>query len=279
MSVKRGGTVIVTGAGGEGCGRAIARRFSAAGASVVIADIDVEGGEKTVRFITEAGGRALFRRTDVRNADDMRALVPAGEAAFGPLAVFVNNASGPRFRPDAPLEDWIETAETELLGTMHGTRFAVDALRRAGGGAIVNMASISALAHGRESRGSPAYDAANAGVIRLTTSLAWLAGTDGIRVNCLAPGWIATEGPRQYWQSLSPDQRKERSVPSKLLEIDSVADMVVHIAEDENLAGRVLAWSSEDAEPHLVEWADRGYARWATYVTRPSGAVTAPVAR
>ncbi len=253
MSSEPQRTVIVTGAGGAGCGRAIARRFSATGAAVVVADVDVSGGEETVRLIASAGGRAAFRRADVRHADEMRELVAFGEETFGPLAVFVNDASGPPYRPDLPLEFWIDTAEIELLGTMHGVRAAIDALRRAGGGAIVNMASISSLAHGRGSRGSPSYDAAKAGVIRLTTSLAWLAQSDGIRVNCLAPGWIATDGPRQYWQSLTAEQRTALGVPSRLLSIESVAELVVQIARDTALAGRVLFWSSEDDRPRLIE--------------------------
>jgi NAD(P)-dependent dehydrogenase (short-subunit alcohol dehydrogenase family) len=75
----------------------------------------------------------------VRDDQQVRDLVGFGEETFGPLAVFVNNASGPLFRPDQPLEDWAETVATELLGTMHGTRCAIDALRRSGGGAIVNV--------------------------------------------------------------------------------------------------------------------------------------------
>ena len=96
-------------------------------------------------------------------------------------------------------------------------------------------------------------------MIRLTTTLAGLAGTDGIRVNCLAPGWIATDGPRQYWKSLTPAQRVERGVPSKLLKTSDVAGAVVRLAADRSLAGRVLVWWSED-EPRLVQWSDRGYA-------------------
>lgn len=132
-------------------------------------------------------------------------------------------------------------------------------MRVAGGGAIVNIASISALWHGRKTAGGfPGYDVAKAGMIRLTTRLAPLAEKYNIRVNCLAPGWIATEGPKQYWESLTPTERIERGVPSKLLTVDQVSDAVLRLADDQSLAGRVLVWWSEDA-PYLIQWGDRGY--------------------
>ena len=136
-------------------------------------------------------------------------------------------------------------------------------MRRVGGGAVVNIASISGLWHGRRTPGVvPAYDVAKMGMIRLTTTLAGLAESDGIRVNCLAPGWIATDGPRQYWESLTPAERLERGVPSKLLSMAQVCDAVVRLATDTSLAGRVLVWWSED-EPRLIQWGDRGYAQFA----------------
>src|SRR4029077_8013418 len=135
----------------------------------------------------------------------------------------------------------------------------VEAMRRSGGGAIVNIASISALWHGRRTPGgAPAYDAAKAGLLRLTTGLAELAKSDGIRVTCLAPGWIATDGPRQYWESLTPEQRVERGVPSKLLSTAQVGDAVVGLATDRSLLGRVLVGWPDD-EPRLIQWGDRGY--------------------
>ena len=251
-------TVIVTGAGGAGCGRAIAARFARDGAAVVVSDIADTGGHETVGLIKRDGGRAVFHRTDVRDERQVKELIAFSERTFGGVTVMVNNASAP-FRPEEPLEHWADTMQTDLLGAMFGTRHAIDALRRANGGAIVNIASITGLWHGRTSPGGvPAYDAAKAGVIRLTTALAGLAESDGIRVNCLAPGWISTPGPREYWEALTPAQRVERGVPSKLLSASQIASAVVLLATDRSLAGRVLAWWSED-EPRLVNWGDRGY--------------------
>jgi len=181
---------IVTGAGGTGCGRALAARFARDGAAVVVSDVNDAGGAETVRLIAAEGGTAAFCRTDVRDEQQVRDLITFGERTFGGVTVLINNASAP-YRPGEPLEHWADTVQTDLLGAVFGTRHAIDAMRRAGGGAVVNIASISALWHGRKTPGvSPAYDTAKAGMIRLTTTLAGLAESDGIRVNCLAPGWI-----------------------------------------------------------------------------------------
>jgi NAD(P)-dependent dehydrogenase (short-subunit alcohol dehydrogenase family) len=249
--------VVVTGAGGTGCGRAIAARFALRGDAVVASDINETGGHETVRLIARAGGRAAFFRADVRSESEAHALASFAEATFGGLHVLINNASAPR--GGDRLEEWTEALETDLLGAIYATRWAIESMRRAGGGAVVNIASISALWHGRRTAGGfPGYDVAKAGMICMTTRLASLAKTDGIRVNCLAPGWIATDGPRQYWESLTPSERAERGVPSRLLTADQVAEAVVRLADDVSLAGRVLVWWSEDA-PQLIQWGDRGY--------------------
>ncbi len=187
----------MTGSGGTGCGRAIAVRLASLSASVVVSDIDDAGGEETVRLIRNSGGRATFLHADVCDEQQVRQLVVVAEETFGDVGVLVNNASGP-FRQGFEMDHWANTAQTEFIGTLHATRYAVEAMRRHGGGAIVNIASISALWHGRKTEGgAPVYDAAKAGLLRLTTGLAGFASADNIRVNCLAPGWIATDGPRQ----------------------------------------------------------------------------------
>jgi NAD(P)-dependent dehydrogenase (short-subunit alcohol dehydrogenase family) len=253
-----GKIAIVTGSGGVGCGRAIAQRFAAEGAAVVVSDIHRERGEEVRRLIEQSGGRAAFFAADVRVEDQARGLVAFAEETFGALHILVNNASAP-YRPGEPLDHWQDTVQTDLLGTMYTTRAAIDALRRAGGGAIVNISSISALWHGRPTHNaSPSYDLAKAGVIRLTTGLGWLGAKEGIRVNCLAPGWIAVPEVLAYWETLTPAQRTERSVPSRLLQTGQIADAVMRLATDQSLAGRVMVWWSED-EPGFIPWADRGY--------------------
>jgi NAD(P)-dependent dehydrogenase (short-subunit alcohol dehydrogenase family) len=252
-------TAIVTGSGGSGCGRAIALRLAREGAAVIVSDTNIAGGEETLRLIQTFGGRAAFRPADMRQETQIRDLVAFAASEFGPLGVLVNNATAP-FAHGYEMENWLRTVETDFVGPLLATRYAVEAMRQAGqGGAIVNISSISALWHGRRiSSGAPVYDAAKAGLLRLTTGLAEFAKTDNIRINSLAPGWIATDGPRQYWESLTPEQRSERGVPSRLLTTEQIAGVVVRLATDESLAGRVVFWWS-DEEPKLLAWGDRGY--------------------
>src|ERR1700682_896200 len=221
-----GKVAIITGAGGNGCGRAIACRLAREGAVVVVSDVDEAGGQETLRRISSEDGRAAFFRADVRVEEQVRSLIRFAEKSFGGLGILVNNASAP-FHPEAPLEYGADAVQTDLLGTMFGTRLAIDTMRRGGaGGAIVNISSISALWHGRK-HAAPGYDTAKAGVIRLTTMLAWLGEEESIRVNCLAPGWIASEQVRTYWEPLSSEERAAPGAPSRLLRLAGGAEPVV----------------------------------------------------
>jgi NAD(P)-dependent dehydrogenase (short-subunit alcohol dehydrogenase family) len=254
--------VIVTGAGGVGCGRSISVRFASSGASVIVSDIDDAGSYETVRLIEQNGGRAVFFRADVRKEKQVRDLVSFAEAQFGGVDVLVNNASAPH---GETIDKWMDSLETDLLGAIYATRWTIEAMRRRGGGAIVNVASISALWHGRKTSGGfPGYDIAKAGMIRMTTRLASLAETDGIRVNCLAPGWIATEDVRRHWEQMTPAERAARGVPSRLLTTEQISEAVVRLGEDRSLAGRVLVWWSEGT-PRLIEWGDRGYHKFVEF--------------
>jgi NAD(P)-dependent dehydrogenase (short-subunit alcohol dehydrogenase family) len=257
--ILKGCCAIVTGSGGTGCGRAIALRLAAEGAVVIVSDTNSAGGEETLRLIESSGGRAVFRAADMRVESQVRDLMSFAANDCGPLGVLVNNATAP-FAHGYEMENWLATVETDFIGPLVATRYAVEAMRQARqGGAIVNISSISALWHGRRTpAGAPVYDAAKAGLLRLTTGLAELAKTDNIRVNCLAPGWIATGGAREYWESLTPEERADRGVPASLLTTAQIADAVVRLATDDSLAGRVLFWWSDD-EPKLLAWGDRGY--------------------
>ena len=258
MNIK-GKAAVVTGAGGGGSGRAIARRLARDGAQVVVSDIDEEGALKTVEAIRAEGGRAVSFRADVKNESDIKALIALAEKQYGGLDILVNNASGPGYHPEAPLEYWFETVQTDLFGTLYATRHAIDAMHKRGGGAIVNIGSTSALAHGRlNSGGSPAYDVAKAGAIRLTTMLAWLGQHENIRVNCLVPDWVASPNVKAYFDSLAPEQRGKDGIPETLTTLDEIADAVAALITNDALAGRVLVlWTGKPAG--LIPVGDPGY--------------------
>lgn len=250
---------IVTGGGGSGTGRAIARRLGADGATVVVADIDEAGGRETVRLVEADHGRAVFVRADVGVDTEIDALFAFAEKELGGVDVLVNNASaipsGEGF-----LDGWTESVRVDFLGTLTATQRAVDALARRGGGAIVNVSSTSALPFGRAHVRWPAYDAAKAAVVRLTTALEPLRETHGVRVNCVVPGWIGTPHIHEFYDRLSAEQRREIGAPDVLLSPqDDIAPAVVRLATDETLAGRVLVLEN-GAPPRLIRFGDRGYA-------------------
>ena len=187
--LNESGAVIVTGAGGVGCGRSISTRFATSGANVVVSDIDEVGGRETVRLIEQGGNRAAFFRADVRNESQVKELVLFAEKTFGGVSVLVNNASAPH--GGLEIETWMDSIATDLLGALFATRWAIEAMRRGRGGAVVNIASISALWHGRKTPGGiPGYDVAKAGMIRMKTRLASLARTGRVLV------WWSEDAPR-----------------------------------------------------------------------------------
>jgi NAD(P)-dependent dehydrogenase (short-subunit alcohol dehydrogenase family) len=253
-----GKIAIVTGSGGEGSGRAAALRLAAEGCHVIVSDINESGGRETQRLIALAGGRAEFFRCDVSVQDDVARLVAFAEEKCGGLDILVSNASGPGYRPGAAIEDSYDTVRIDLFGALYGVHFGVAAMKRRGGGTIVNISSTSALCHGSRHSKMPAYDIAKIGVLRLATTHAHLRETANIRVNCLIPDYVATPDVKSYWDALTPEQRKHSGAPPVLTTLDEIAQAIVALVRDDSLAGRALVmWSGQP--PGLIAAEDRGY--------------------
>lgn len=188
---------IITGAG-SGIGRATAIIMAREGAKVVVADISERGGEETVALVKQAGGDALFCRTDVTLEDQVKNLVETAVRIFGRLDCAVNNAGfGNRMAMTAELElsDWTPVLNLCLLSTFMCMKYEIPAMLRTGGGAIVNTASNSALlAVPTQS----AYCAAKAGVVGLTRTAAIEYASQGIRANSVCPGLILTPAIQKF---------------------------------------------------------------------------------
>jgi NAD(P)-dependent dehydrogenase (short-subunit alcohol dehydrogenase family) len=110
---------------------------------------------------------------------------------------------------------------------------------------------------------------AKAGVLRLTTMLSSLGANDNIRVNCIVPDWVATPDVQAYWESLTPDQRALRGIPGRLTTVEEIANVVLPLVTDDTLAGRVVAWWSDD-RPRLIPWGDPGYASLEPFEPAPT---------
>jgi NAD(P)-dependent dehydrogenase (short-subunit alcohol dehydrogenase family) len=186
-----GKVAVITGAA-SGIGRASAIRFASEGAAVVVTDLNAQGGEETVTECKRSGGRAVFHRVDVTSEADVKAAVDRAVSDFGKLDTIFNNAglAGAIGKiEETTAENWDRTFSILLRAVFLGMKYAVPAMRKAGGGSIISTASIAGL---RGGAGPHAYSAAKAGVVNLTRSVALEVGKDRIRVNCICPGGINT---------------------------------------------------------------------------------------
>jgi len=182
---------LVTGAA-SGIGRAIAGRYADNGARVAVSDVDEEGGQETVRLIEEGGGAATFVRADVSDPEACEALVRRTVEAYGRLDIACNNAGiggEQAMTADYPVEAWQRVLAINLSGVFYCMKYEIPALLEAGGGSIVNVASILGQV-GFET--APAYVAAKHGVVGLTKTAALEYSAQGVRVNAVGPAFIRT---------------------------------------------------------------------------------------
>ena len=237
-----GKLAIVTGAA-WGIGRATTRALVAEGARVLATDVEDEQ-EGLQEVVAMGDGAVVACVADAASEPDWQRAVEHAGRELGGVDVLVNNAGGhrpPNF-PDAPVERWSGVLDVNLRGVMLGTQTVLDPMRRRGGGAIVNVSSVAGLL--REPYAAAEYAAAKAGVIALTTSLGSLWESDRIAVTCVCPDWVLTEAVERAVERMTPEERAE---VRGLVPVDEIADLIVKLAGDEALAGRVMVrWADED---------------------------------
>jgi NAD(P)-dependent dehydrogenase (short-subunit alcohol dehydrogenase family) len=224
--------VIVTGAA-SGIGLACATLFGQHGARVVISDVDDKKGEQAVAQVQEAGVQAAYKACNVAKPEQVEALVQFALDTYGGLHVMVNNAGiGGAQAPTAehPLDAWQQVIDINLSGVFYGTRYAIPAILKSGGGAIVNVASIlGAVAFAN----SVAYVAAKHGVVGLTRTTALEYSAKGIRVNAVGPGFIRTPLLSSLEEQPEVMEMLIRAHPiGRLGEPHEVAELVVWLASD-----------------------------------------------
>lgn len=232
----QGKTALITGGGG-GIGRASALLFAHEGASIVVADIDDKTGNETARLVQEAGGQAIFSHADVSVAADCERMVAAAEETFGGLHVLLNNAGIMDGRDgDAIMTElavWELTLRVNLTGVFLGCKYGIPALRRAGGGSVINVASFVAKVGAATAQ--LAYTASKGGVLSMTRELAVIHARENIRVNALCPGPLHTELLMKFLDTGEKRARRLVHIPmGRFGEAEEMAQAALYLASDES---------------------------------------------
>ena len=238
-----GKIALITGAG-AGLGRELAIGFARAGAHVLIADLDAGAARDVAALVRAEGTRAWSVQVDLRDDDQVEALVATATSLGGPQ-ILVNNAggwgTGDHQFPLSPVAEWNAVLDLNLRAPMLLTQLCLEPMQRAGGGVVVNIASSGGVGHA--AYGSPEYGAAKAGLIRLTACLADLPATHGVRAACVVPDWIVLDRAHERVAAMSA---AERAAIAPLIPPQDVVDAVLDLVRDDTRSGSVVElWGGE----------------------------------
>ena len=244
---------IVTG-GGSGIGKATCELFAEEGAAVVVAEINPAGGQATAEAINSRGGQARFVQTDVADEESVRNMVGEAIDQFGRIDILVNNAAVFVLKGiEASVEEWRHILETNVMGTALVAKHAVPEIRKAGGGAIVNLGSISSFI---AQPNFVTYNATKAAIANMTRCMALDLADDNIRVNAVCPGTVWTP----IVERLTADEGLDRAAADAHPDWGG-AHMIHRIAEPREIANAILFLASDDASFITAEclMVDGGY--------------------
>ena len=233
-----GKVAIVTG-GASGIGRAICEVFAEEGARLTIADIDVEGGEQTLASVRAAGGKAQFVATDVSKEADVEAMVQAAVDAHGGVDILVNDAAAFVFGEvqDVSDADWARVFGVNVIGQAYCVKHVMPHMQSAGGGAIVNLASVSSFI---AQPGFIPYNASKGAVVQLTRCLAMDLAPYNIRVNCVCPGSVLTPATERHRQFVGADREE-------FLAEAGASNFMKRVADPREIAYGALFLASDEA--------------------------------
>jgi NAD(P)-dependent dehydrogenase (short-subunit alcohol dehydrogenase family) len=244
---------VVTG-GGAGIGRATCELFAEEGAAVIIAERNPDSGHAVAHGITRAGGKALFVETDVVDETGIRRMVAEGVKTFGKINVLVNNAGIFVLRGiDATPEEWRQVMDVNIMGPALVAKHVVPEMRKVGGGAIINLSSISSFI---AQPNFVTYNATKAAVASMTRCMALDLAPDNIRVNAVAPGTV--------WTQIVERLARERGLDRAMAEKDpnfGGSHMIQRLAEPREIAYAILFLASDESSFITAEnlMVDGGY--------------------
>ncbi len=227
---------LITG-GSSGIGRETALRFAQEGARVVVVDVNDAAGQETASLVQQAGGEAVYFHADVSKPADCENMIAFAESNYGPLNILFNNAGIMHGDDDDAIatteEVWDLTMAINVKGVFFGCKYGIPALRRAGGGSIINTASFVALLGAATPQ--LAYTASKGAVLAMTRELAVIHARENIRVNALCPGPLRTELLMKFLNTEAKKQRRLVHVPmGRFGEAREMADAALYLASDES---------------------------------------------
>ncbi len=227
---------LITG-GASGIGHETAILFATEGAKVVVVDINDDEGKKTVSLIRDAGGDAVFQHADVSSSADCESMIRKAEETYGSLNILFNNAGIMDGRDDNAMateeEVWDLTMAINLKGVFLGCKYGIPALKRAGGGSIINTASFVGLMGAATPQ--IAYTASKGGVIALSRELSVIHARENIRVNALCPGPLRTELLMKFLDTEEKKQRRLVHIPAgRFGEAREMAQAALYLAGDDS---------------------------------------------